>query len=140
MSETPEQRSRVMRAVRPRDTGAEMQVRRYLHAAGLRYRLHDKRLPGTPDIVFPARRLAVLVHGCFWHQHPGCKQAVRPQSNVGYWGRKLDGNIQRDARQLAALQALGWSVIVIWECETREPQKLAALVQKIRNIRAVPAA
>jgi DNA mismatch endonuclease vsr len=107
--ETPQQRSRTMRAVHSRDTRPEMVVRRFLHALGLRFRLHDKRLPGTPDLVFASRRVALFVHGCFWHQHPGCPAAARPASHTDYWNRKLAGNIARDARQQAALRALGWN-------------------------------
>ena len=133
MSETPEQRSRTMRAVRSRDTGPEMIVRRFLHAAGLRYRLHDRRLPGVPDLVFPSRRVALFVHGCFWHQHPGCQAAARPKSRPDYWNRKLDGNVARDARHLVELAAAGWTALVIWECETRDPLRLAALAAHIRE-------
>lgn len=132
MSQTSPQRSRTMRAVRSQDTGAEMAVRRFLHAQGLRFRLHDKRLSGTPDIVFASRRVAIFVHGCFWHQHPGCPAAARPQPNIEYWSRKLDGSTARDARHLAALQAQGWTTLVIWECETRNAEKLAALAQQVR--------
>lgn len=123
-----------MRAVHSRDTHPEMLVRRFLHALGLRFRLHDKRLPGTPDLVFASRRVALFVHGCFWHQHPGCPAAARPASHADYWNHKLDGNIARDARQQAALRALGWTAIVIWECETRDAGKLAALAEQIRSM------
>ena len=133
MRETPEQRSRTMRAVRSRDTGPEMAVRRFLHAAGLRYRLHDRRLPGKPDLVFPSRRIALFVHGCFWHQHPGCAASGRPQSRLDYWTRKLDGNVTRDQRHRAELEAAGWEVLVIWECETRDRAALARLVESIRS-------
>lgn len=133
MSETPEQRSRTMRAVRSRDTAPEMIVRRFLHATGLRFRLHDRSLPGVPDLVFPSRRIALFVHGCFWHQHPGCKAADRPKSRPDYWNRKLDGNMVRDARHLVELTAAGWTAMVIWECETRDPQRLADLASKIRE-------
>jgi len=133
MKETPEQRSRTMRAVRSRDTGPEMVVRRYLHAAGLRYRLHDRRLPGTPDIVFPSRRLALFVHGCFWHQHPGCPAAKRPQSKLDYWTRKLDRNVERDRKQHDELKAAGWKVMVIWECETKKKEALTALANSIKK-------
>lgn len=133
MSEMPQQRSRTMRAVRSQDTGAEMTVRRFLHAQGLRFRLHDKRLPGTPDIVFASRRIVIFVHGCFWHQHPDCPAAVRPQSNTEYWSRKLDGNVARDARHLTALQNQGWTVLVIWECETCNAQKLADLARQVHS-------
>ena len=134
MSETPEQRSRTMRAVRSRDTGPEMVVRRFLHAAGLRFRLHDRRLPGVPDLVFPSRRVALFVHGCFWHQHPSCAAADRPRSHVDYWTRKLDGNMARDERHRANLKAAGWKVLVIWECETRDRSALLRLTKKIKRI------
>lgn len=120
-----------MRAVKSKDTGPEMIVRRFLHAAGLRYRLHDRRLPGKPDLVFPSRRVALFVHGCFWHQHANCLAAVRPKSSSEYWTRKLDGNVARDARHQEALEAAGWTVLVIWECETRNPKALNALLQHI---------
>ena len=133
MKETPQQRSRTMRAVHSRDTEPELVVRRFLHAQGLRFRLHDRRLPGVPDIVFPGRRVALFVHGCFWHQHQGCKEAHRPQSNTDYWNRKLDANIARDARHLSELAAAGWIVLVIWECETRDKRRLNALADKIKG-------
>ncbi|WP_236871934.1 very short patch repair endonuclease [Burkholderia pseudomultivorans] len=120
-----------MRAVKSKDTGAEMIVRRFLHAAGLRYRLHDRRLPGKPDLVFPRRRIALFVHGCFWHQHPNCPAAARPKSNSDYWTRKLDGNVVRDARHLDALKAAGWTVLIIWECETRDQKALNAVLKRI---------
>lgn len=131
MKETPEQRSRTMRAVRSRDTGPEMRVRRALHAAGLRYRLHDAALPGKPDLVFSSRHVALFVHGCFWHQHGGCKAATRPQSHLDYWTRKLNRNVERDARQRAELEALGWTVKIIWECETRSPAAVSTLAADI---------
>ncbi|WP_280332733.1 very short patch repair endonuclease [Nocardia wallacei] len=134
MKESPEQRSRTMRAVRSRDTAPEMAVRRFLHAAGLRYRLHDRQLPGKPDLVFPGRRVALFVHGCFWHQHPGCPAADRPASNTEYWTRKLDGNMTRDDRRRTELQLKGWKVIVIWECQTRNRTALKQLVEKIEAI------
>lgn len=132
MKETPEQRRRTMRAVRSRDTGPEMTVRRFLHAAGLRYRLHDRRLPGTPDLVFPSRHIALFVHGCFWHQHPGCAAAARPRSRLDYWMPKLDGNVARDERRRSELEAAGWQVMVIWECETRDGAALARLADTLR--------
>jgi DNA mismatch endonuclease (patch repair protein) len=133
MKESPEQRSRTMRAVRSQDTGPEMLVRRYLHAAGLRYRLHERRLPGKPDLVFPSRRIVVFIHGCFWHQHPGCQAAARPASNTDYWTRKLDGNVARDARRREELEADDWSVIVVWECDLRKEGMLDQLVDRIRS-------
>ena len=117
MSETPEQRSRTMRAVRSRDTAPEMIVRRFLHAAGLRFRLHDRHLPGVPDLVFPSRRIALFVHGCFWHRHEGCRYTTIPRSNVDFWQLKFAGNVERDARNVAALKETGWRVGIAWECE-----------------------
>lgn len=131
-SETPaELRSRTMRAVKAKDTGPELIVRRLLHAAGLRYRLHDARLPGKPDLVFSSRRIALFIHGCFWHQHAHCPAAARPKSNPEYWNRKLDGNAARDVRHRTALEADGWTVVVIWECETAVPSCLTNLKARI---------
>lgn len=117
---TPERRSRNMARIRAKDSSPEMRVRRLAHRLGYRYRLHRKDLPGKPDLVFASRKAAVFVHGCFWHQHPepSCKDARRPKSRQDYWDPKLDGNIQRDARHIQALEAAGWRVMTIWECET----------------------
>jgi DNA mismatch endonuclease (patch repair protein) len=115
-----------------------MCVRRALHAAGLRFRIHRRNLPGNPDIVLPGRRLAVLVHGCFWHQHPGCRLARRPKRNLEYWEPKLARNMARDERVQADLIALGWQVRVIWECEARSPETLAGIVAHIAAIPPVP--
>ena len=128
-----ETRSRTMRAVKSKNTAPEMKVRRLAHAMGCRFRLHRKDLPGSPDLVFPKSRKAIFVHGCFWHQHPGCEAAARPKSRPDYWNRKLDGNVARDARHLAELAAAGWTALVVWECETRDPQRLAALAAHIRE-------
>lgn len=117
---TPEQRSRNMSAVRGKNTKPEIVVRRWLHAAGYRFRLHVATLPGCPDIVLPRYRTAIFVHGCFWHQHPGCLKATRPTSNRAFWDKKLDENIQRDITKQAELRALGWNVVVIWECSVKE--------------------
>lgn len=126
-------RSAQMALVRSRDTKPELRVRKALHAAGLRYRLHDRRLPGVPDLVFPGRRIALFVHGCFWHRHPGCAAARLPKSRREFWEPKLAGNVERDKRTQAALVALGWMVMVIWECETRDPAALARLAENIRK-------
>ena len=126
-------RSRTMRAVKSRDTAPELMVRSFLHAAGLRYRLHDRHLPGCPDLVLAARRTVVFVHGCFWHQHVGCERASRPRSNTNYWNAKLDRNVARDARQQRELENAGWKVEVIWECETRDPESLARHLAEIRH-------
>ena len=108
-------RSKIMSRVGQRNTGPEMKLRKSLHKAGLRYRLHDKSLPGSPDIVFPKFKSALFVHGCFWHRH-GCKATTMPQTNVDYWRNKFDGNIARDRRNIEALQSAGWRVAVVWEC------------------------
>lgn len=108
-----------------------MIVRRLLHRLGYRYALHDKELPGKPDVVFRARRKAIFVHGCFWHQHDrsGCSDARRPKSNTAYWTPKLDRNVARDLEQLSFLRERGWDVLTIWDCETGdEPQLMDRLV------------
>lgn len=112
---SPEARSRLMSRVRSRDTGPEFHVRRAVWAAGYRYRLHVKKLPGTPDLVFSKHRLAVFVHGCFWHQH-GCPKSKRPSSNRKFWDHKLDNNMARDAHKRIRLKELGWAPRTIWEC------------------------
>ena len=112
-------RSEVMGRVRAVNTKPELAVRSLLHALGYRFRLHRKDLPGTPDIVLPARSAVIFVHGCLWHGHSGCKAAARPTSNQEYWNRKIDGNIARDKRNKAELRRLGWRVLVVWECRLK---------------------
>lgn len=118
------ERSAIMRAVHGRDTKPEMAVRQLLHAMGYRFRLQRKDLPGRPDIVLPGRRIAIFVHGCFWHRHHGCKKATTPKTKVEFWDEKFRANVARDARTEIALKNLGWSVITIWECETRTEELL----------------
>ncbi|WP_291720516.1 very short patch repair endonuclease [Magnetospirillum sp. 64-120] len=108
-----------MAAIKGKDTKPEMIVRRLLHSLGYRYRLHRKDIPGNPDIVFIGRRKAIQVHGCFWHQHSGCKAAHVPLSRLEYWQPKLARNVSRDSASLEALGAAGWDVLVLWECEIR---------------------
>lgn len=125
---TQQQRSDLMRRVRGKDTAPEWSVRRLLHGLGYRYRLHASRLPGKPDLCFPARRKAIFVHGCFWHGH-NCRRGARmPKTNCDYWIRKLARNKDRDAAQQDALAAAGWAVMVVWECEIRD---LATLAQRL---------
>lgn len=126
-------RSAQMARVRGRDTKPEMRVRKAVHAAGLRYRLHDRRLPGTPDLVFPSRRIALFVHGCFWHRHPGCAAARLPKSRIEFWVPKLEGNVERDKNVKAELEAAGWTVFIVWECETKSVDVLAHLARDIAN-------
>jgi DNA mismatch endonuclease, patch repair protein len=127
-------RSAQMALVRGKDTKPEWRVRRALHAAGLRYRLHDRRLPGRPDLVFPSRRVVVFVHGCFWHRHgdPACRLARMPKSRLEFWGPKLSGNADRDARDIAALEAMGWVPVIVWECETRNVERLRQIAAVIK--------
>ena len=125
-------RSRMMAGIRGRDTRPEVAVRRHLHSRGLRFRLHVAALPGRPDIVLPRCRTVVLVHGCFWHGHPGCRFAYRPKSNVAFWEAKLDANIRRDERDRQRLAEAGWRVLIVWECEING-SRLDALVDQLRD-------
>lgn len=109
-----------MSRIRARDTKPEMQVRRMLHAAGFRYRLHVKDLPGKPDIVLPKWKTVIFVHGCFWHHHEGCKNATTPKTRTEWWLRKFETNRKNDANAQKKLEATGWRVIVVWECEISE--------------------
>ena len=109
-------RSAIMARVKSRDTGPEMEVRRALHRAGHRFRLHRSDLPGRPDLLFPRHRLVLFVHGCFWHWH-GCKRSRMPRSNVEYWTAKIERNVNRDAQTRSELEHLGWKWRVIWECD-----------------------
>src|SRR5438034_6690810 len=115
-----QKRSWVMSRIRGTDTNPELKVRSFLHALGFRYRLHDRRLPGKPDIVLPKYRTVILVHGCFWHGHRGCaKGRHRPQSHVEFWQRKIEDNARRDRIAVRRLRKLGWSVFTLWECGFR---------------------
>ncbi len=133
-NETDAARSAQMSRVRGRDTKLEMRVRRALHAAGLRYRLHARDLPGKPDLVFRGRRIALFVHGCFWHQHPdpNCKLSRMPKSKLDFWRPKLEGNRLRDEKTRSALEARGWTVVEVWECETK-PEHLQRLVAALQT-------
>ncbi|MDP9440574.1 MAG: very short patch repair endonuclease [Actinomycetota bacterium] len=115
-----------MSRVRSKNTKPELAVRSALHALGYRFRLHRKDLPGKPDVVLPKHRAAVFVHGCFWHQHPGCAKATLPKNNAEFWREKLEGNVARDARNRERLRKLGWRPIVVWECEVKRDLKKVA--------------
>jgi DNA mismatch endonuclease Vsr len=121
---TPEHQANMMRGSRSKNTRPERFVRSLLHRLGYRYRIHDKRLPGSPDIAFTKRKRALFVHGCFWHQHesPVCPVVRRPDVNNGFWSAKFDRNKRRDALNIAALESAGWHVEVIWECDLRSPR------------------
>lgn len=123
-------RSRTMRAIRKTNTKPELIVRRLLHADGFRFRLHCRRLPGSPDIVLPKYRSVVLVHGCFWHQHSGCRLAKQPRTRTSYWLPKLARNVGRDAQVSSALAELGWRMLVVWECEIPDQSSLRARLRR----------
>ena len=130
---TPEKRSEVMARIRSKDTKPEKQLRSALHRAGFRFRLHRRSLPGSPDLVFPARRKAIFVHGCFWHSHR-CKNGSRlPKSNRDYWVPKLAENKRRDRKNRRKLAALGWRSLTVWECEVRKGTALAKAVRFLRD-------
>jgi DNA mismatch endonuclease (patch repair protein) len=123
----PEKRSKMMAGIRGKNTKPEMLVRRALFAKGLRFRLHRRDLPGTPDIVLPGRKVAIFVHGCFWHQHQGCRFAKMPASNKPFWEEKLRENIGRDRRNISRLLHNGWRVLIVWECLTRLKQDISQI-------------
>ena len=125
----PAVRSRMMAGIRNKHTKPEIVVRHLLHGSGFRYRLHQSRLPGAPDIVLAKYRTAVFVHGCFWHQHRGCRLAKMPSSNVEFWEKKLHGNRARDQRHVDQLRASGWRVLTVWECVTRDPAQWPSLAE-----------
>jgi DNA mismatch endonuclease (patch repair protein) len=122
---SPEKRSWMMAGIKGKNTKPEMVVRKIVHAMGFRFRLHRKDLPGSPDLVFPRLKKVIFVHGCFWHQHPGCKFAYTPKSNTQFWLAKLEGNTRRDALALMMLGALGWEALIVWECEISDRSALA---------------
>jgi DNA mismatch endonuclease, patch repair protein len=121
---TPAERSAIMARVRSWNTNPERIVRSTLHKLGYRYRLHDSRLAGKPDLTFPSRRVALFVHGCFWHRHPNCKRASTPVARQDYWANKFQRTIARDARNRSRLEQNGWTVLVVWECQLRNSEWL----------------
>lgn len=133
----PETRSRIMRAVGSAGTRPELAVRRSLHSLGFRYRINDKRYPGSPDIVLPRFATVIFVHGCFWHKHEGCTKARLPKTNTGFWQAKQDKNAERDRKNIAELESKGWQVIVVWQCEisnrAKREGRLNKLVKEIRS-------
>ncbi len=133
---TPAQRSAVMARVRGRDTGPERTVRRALTGLGLRYRLHRRDLPGRPDLALGPRRVAVFVHGCFWHGHDCARGARKPKQNAAYWAAKIARNRARDLRNIADLSALGWRSLTLWECELRDDAALGARLAQELGLQA----
>lgn len=131
---TREKRSAMMANIGSRNTRPELAVRRAAHQLGLRFRLHRRDLPGSPDLVFPRRKTALFVHGCYWHRHSGCKYAYTPKSNVEFWLNKLQTNVVRDTRVRQELEDGGWNVVVIWECETKDAKIITdVLVHEVGN-------
>ena len=128
---SPEQRSWNMSRIRSKNSKPEMIVRSMLHEMGYRFRLHRKDLPGSPDIVLPRYMTVILVHGCFWHRHSGCKNCYTPKSNVKFWLKKFKENTVRDAKNIADLKLLGWRVILIWECETQKDNFSEILIERL---------
>lgn len=129
---TPEHRSQIMARIRSQDTQPELAVRRYLHARGFRFRIHQATLPGKPDLVLRKYRAAIYVNGCFWHGH-NCKDGRRPKSNSDYWEKKLDRNLRRDKATAKRIKALGWRRIVVWGCQAKKGDALDGLVGKITS-------
>lgn len=127
---TTAERSEIMGRVRSKNTRPEIAVRRLLHGMGYRFRLHRSDLPGKPDIVFPRRRVAVFVHGCFWHRHAGCPSTRTPKSRVAFWTGKFNDNTRRDRAARRALRRAGWRVLVVWECQVANAERLVNRVRR----------
>jgi DNA mismatch endonuclease (patch repair protein) len=133
---TEPQRSALMARVRSKHTAPERQVRRAAHSLGLRFRLHRRDLPGKPDLVFPRHRLALFVHGCFWHCHPGCPRASEPATRKDFWKAKLEANRRRDAEAVIVLEGLGWRTLIVWECEAKRPSLLRQILIDAFDLRS----
>lgn len=131
---SPAERSDRMSRIRGKDTQPELTLRKVLHGLGLRYRLHGAGLPGKPDLVFPRYKTVVFVHGCFWHRHPDCKIATTPKSNTAFWLKKFERNVVRDAQATANLQAMEWTVLVVWECELASARKAKETGERLYGI------
>ncbi len=129
-------RSRMMSGIGGKDTKPELLLRRGLHARGFRFRLHDKRLPGKPDLVLPKFKAAIFVHGCFWHRHEGCRYATTPSTRPEFWAEKFATNLERDARNEAAVRDLGWRIAIVWECSLKRPVREAAINDVVFWLRA----
>lgn len=132
---TPEQRHNCMSHIRAKNTKPEVIVRQYLHAAGMRFRIHVRKLPGCPDVVLPKYHTVVFVNGCFWHGHRGCRYATRPRTNAEFWQNKIQNNIRRDELSVQMLEAMGWKVVTVWECELKKGAREVALPSLVEHIR-----
>lgn len=122
----------MMSGIKGKNSRPEMLVRKTLFAMGLRFRLHPRDLPGTPDVAMRGRKIAIFVHGCFWHAHQGCKYAKTPATRTEFWTTKLQGNVDRDRRAADALAEMGWRVLIVWECSTRDPVAAKGLAEALR--------
>jgi DNA mismatch endonuclease, patch repair protein len=127
-------RSRMMSNIRARNTRPEIAVRKFLFSKGFRFRLHRRDLPGSPDIVLPKYKLAVFVHGCFWHRHKGCRFAYTPKTRTAFWKAKFESNVARDKRAIRMLKHLGWNIATVWECQVKA-HKLEFLLDTLKVIR-----
>lgn len=127
---TPEARSERMSRVHAKDTKPEMKLRKLIHGMGFRYRLHRKELPGKPDLVFPGRKSIIFMHGCFWHRHEDCGLARLPKSKQAFWCAKLEANKARDQKNISTLKAAGWRILVIWECQLRDEDRVRQVVKE----------
>ena len=130
---SPERRSWLMSRVKGKNTTPEMRVRRTAHAMGLRFRLHRRDLPGTPDLIFPKYKVALFVHGCFWHRHQNCSKATSPKSRRDFWEEKFNRNVRRDAQNVSALRNQGWKVLIIWECQTKRYDLIEVLLTEVKS-------
>lgn len=128
---TEKQRSLCMSKIRSKDTQPEKTVRKILTQMEWRYRLHAGKLPGKPDIIISKIKTIIFINGCFWHQHKGCKRKSMPKTNINYWKRKLQRNIEKQKKDITALKKMGWRVSIIWECQTKDKERLANKLQKI---------
>jgi len=125
-----EKRSWIMSRIKGRDTKPEMLVRSFVHRMGFRFRVHRRDLPGNPDIVLPRYGKVIFVHGCFWHGHKRCPRSMRPATNKSFWNKKLDANIERDKHIRNELRRMGWKLLVVWQCETHNPEKLLGKLER----------
>jgi DNA mismatch endonuclease (patch repair protein) len=130
-----EVRSKIMRSVRGKNTKPEVTVRSIVHSLGLRFRLHDRKLPGHPDLVLAKHCAVIFVHGCFWHRHD-CSKATAPKTRADFWQAKFDANVARDARQRTAIESTGWRVLTIWECEVKDSNALRAKLEAFFDLKA----
>ncbi len=126
-----EKRSWIMSRVKGHDTKPEMLVRSFIHRMGFRFRIHRRDLPGKPDIVLPRHRKVIFVNGCFWHGHKNCLRSKRPSTNQSFWNKKLDRNLERDKRYCQELRQMGWTVLVVWECEMKKPKKFLRKLERL---------